>query len=263
MIAVPGYHVETVLGRGRCSVVYLATERRCGRKLALKVARRTQLERMIQAKDFAPEFAAQSALAHRHVLQVYGHGVHAEEAFLAMEIAERGPLALQRGPVAPAKAFALVVQAASALAMLHREGWVHRDVKPANLLQRSDGSLALGDFGSARRHGEGASQPGAVVGTPQYAAPEQSQGAAAQPVADVYSLGIVLYEMLMGQVPYPGETLTELFCQHQLASVPRLPAAQGIWQPLLDAMLAKEPHARPRDGATVFHELQRLQKGLS
>lgn len=151
-------------------------------------------------------------------------------------------------------------QAAGALDSIHRLGWVHRDVKPANLLLRANGTLALSDFGCACRRGEGASsQEGAMVGTPRYAAPEQSRGAPADPAEDVYSLGACLYEMLCGHPLYPGETPTELLGQHLLAPVPRLPSQLASWQPLLDAMLAKDTRQRLADGHAVLRQLQRIQ----
>jgi serine/threonine-protein kinase PpkA len=128
-------------------------------------------------------------------------------------------------------------------------------------LLRGDGSLALADLGCARERGKAGPLPaGTVVGTPRYAAPEQSAGAPADPSADVYSLGVVLYELLCGQPPYPGTTLTELLCQHLLAPVPRLPLQRGAWQTLLDAMLAKDPCERLPDGQAVVEKLQHLHR---
>lgn len=263
MNAVASYPVDAVLGRGRSSVVYLAHEPRTGRQLALKVARRADLVRQGREADFSHEFTALRTLAHRHVIQVTDHGVQGDNAFLVMEVADGGPLPIPATALEPARVHALMTQAASALAELHRLGWVHRDLKPANLLQRTDGSLALADFGCACRAGESGPLPaGAVTGTPQYAAPEQIEGRAAHPAADVYSLGILLHQLLTGRVPYPGETVTELLGQHLLAPVPRLPRERSGWQPLLDSMLAKAPCERLRDGAAVLQALQRLQKDL-
>ena len=250
-----GYDIEAVLGRGRCSVVYLAREQRGQRKVALKMARRTTLASARQ--DFSAEFAALSALASRHVVQVFGHGVSGGDAFLAMEAALGS---LPPGRRAAVEVLPLMRQAATALQQLHAQHWVHRDVKPANLLVRADGSLALADFGCARR--QGAADPlekDTVVGTPQYSAPEQFQGAPAQPAADVYSLGAVLHELLCGEPPFPGQTPAELFSQHLLAPVPRLAQEHAAWQPLLDAMLAKDPAARPAGAGDLLERLQRQE----
>ncbi|MEO7547487.1 MAG: serine/threonine-protein kinase [Ramlibacter sp.] len=265
MNTIPGYQVEAELGRGRSSAVYLACDVRHGRKVALKLARRARLAAAGPARDFSREFTAATALAHPHVLQVFDHGIAGDDAFLAMEVAAGGHLGAQPAALPAPRAVLLLRQAAGALGRLHQQGWVHRDVKPANLLLRADGSLALADFGCALREGMIDALPaGSVTGTPRYAAPEQSQGGPARPAADVYSLGAVLYELLCGQPLFPGETLTELFCQHQLAPVPRLPAALRGWQSLLDAMLAKDPRARPGDGNALLRELQRTEtRGLS
>lgn len=249
-----GYDIEAVLGRGRCSIVYLAREQRASRKVALKMARRTTLA---AHQDFSREFAALSALAHRHVVQVFSHGVSGDEAFLSMEVA-RGPL--QAGQRPAAEVLPLMRQAATALQHLHAQQWVHRDVKPANLLVRADGSLALADFGCARRRGwSDPQEKGTLVGTPRYCAPEQFQGAPAQPATDVYSLGVLLHELLCGEAPFPGQTPAELFSQHLLAPVARLAQEEAAWQPVLDAMLAKDPAARPADAGIVLDRLQRLE----
>lgn len=248
-----GYRIEAVLGRGRCSIVYLAREPR-GRRIALKMARRAQLPGA--GRDFSAEHAALSALAHPHIVQVHGHGVSGEEAFLSMEALRP----LQAGQRSAAEVLRLMRQAAAALRQLHARQWVHRDVKPANLLVREDGSLALADFGCARHRGfADPHEQGALVGTPRYSAPEQFEGASAQPTADVYSLGVLMHELLCGEPPFPGQTPQELFSQQLLAPVPRLAQAHDAWQPLLDAMLAKEPAARPADAGVVLEALQRME----
>ncbi len=249
--ALGGYVLEAVIGRGRGSTVHLARSAD-GARIALKAAKRP--------KDFRAEFALARSLRHPHMVSVQDHGHDGGHAFLAMEHCAGGDLA-RRAPD-PADAGALFLQAAQALAHLHANGWVHRDVKPANLLLRADGSLALADLGSAARRGAGASAVANIVlGTPRYAAPEQSQGAPADPAADVYGLGLVLHEWLCGQPAHAGQTTTELLCQHLLAPVPPLPARHAGWQPLLDAMLAKEAGRRPADGAAVLRQLKQLPCG--
>ena len=247
-----GYRLEREIGRGRQSVVYLASQPGDKRRVALKVRR--------EAPGFEREFATQAALSDPHVIAVFDGGWSAGAAYLAMEYAAGGSMATRRGPLGHGTVLTVMTQASHALRRLHLQRWVHRDVKPANLLVRGDGDVALSDFGSARRARQPETlPPGLVIGTPRYAAPEQSRGAAADPAADVYSLGVCLHEMLTGEPPYAGVTPTELLGQHLLAPVPRLPREHAAWQPLLDAMLAKEPHDRLADGEAVLLQLQRME----
>lgn len=244
-----GYTLDRVLGRGRHSIVYLARDEHHDREVALKVSPR----------NLGNEFRTQAGLSHVHAIEVYECGTQEGEGFLAMEYAAGGCIARAGHAVESARVHSLFTQATQALAALHWQGWVHRDLKPAHLLVRADGRVALADFGCARKRGQANTEPaGIVIGTPAYAAPEQNQGAAADPRADVYSLGACLYQMLSGKPPFPGETLTEMFGQHQMAPLPRLPKEQAAWQPLLQDMLAKDPRDRPADGAAVLERLQRM-----
>lgn len=258
--AIAGYRLGRLLGRGRHCDVYVAHDTRRSRPVALKLARADSAN---PGCDLAREFTAMRAAQHSHVVAAFEHGRCGGQAFLAMEHVAGGTLAQQRGALGPADVFRLMRQAAGALAALHRQGWVHRDVKPANLLLRQGGSLALGDFGCACRSGEGARTGERVVtGTPRYAAPEQSEGAPAHAAADVYALGACLYEILSGAPLVSGETLTEVFSQHLLAPVPKLAAGEAAWQPLLEALLAKDPGQRPADGQAVLWRLQREERFL-
>jgi serine/threonine protein kinase len=170
-----------------------------------------------------------------------------------MEHLQGGDLARRlREPLPREQALSLLRQAAGALAQLHRQGLVHRDVKPANFLLRADGSLVLADFGLVAEAGQQDVVPGTLVGTPRYVAPEQLQGAPAAPAADVYGLGVLLYEMLCGRPPFAGETLAEVLAQHLVATPAPLPAALADLQPLADRMLAREVHTRLPDADAVL-----------
>lgn len=245
----PRYCLERVVARGRHATLWLAADRERGDEVALKVAQRG---------CFAREFETTQALADDHVVPARDCGVLGDgRPFIAMDYLRRGDLARARLPEGGIES--ALRDAALALAGVHRHGWVHRDLKPAHFLLRSDGNVVLCDFGSACRIGARENQATlSVIGTPRYAAPEQMQGAAAAPSADVYSLGVCLFELLAGKPPFRGETLTELFSQHVRAPIPRLPGDASHWQTLVDALLAKNPANRPADGGAVLEQLAAL-----
>lgn len=247
----PRFRIESALGRGRHASLWLAMDRERRERVALKIAPRGCFRR---------EFDTHKAVEHGRVVKAHDCGVLSDgRPYLALEYLCRGNLAHARLPDGAADR--VLHEAALALAGVHRRGWVHRDIKPAHLLLREDGSVALCDFGSACR--AGAREDGAtpsLIGTPRYAAPEQMEGDSASPAADVYSLGICAFELLAAKPPFPGETLTELFSQHVRAPVPRLAPDAAHWQPLVDALLAKDPARRPADGAAVLERLAALRE---
>lgn len=257
---VAGYHLLRKVGEGRLATVYLAHDID-GAEVALKVLRRGHAGNAARAAAFAREFGIPAAIHDRNVVRVYEQLAGDGDSAIAMEYLGGGHVGerIGRGLTAAA-AQSLLRQAASALSALHRHGYAHGDVKPANLLLRANGELVLADFGLARRLDD-ASAPvkaGLVLGTPRYAAPEQTQCGMVAAAADVYSLGVVGYEMLCGRPPFRGDTMLEVFSQHLMAPVPRLPAALARFQPLLDAMLAKQVGARLADGQAVVRQIDLL-----
>jgi serine/threonine protein kinase len=241
---VPGYRLLRQIGRGRRTCAWLAWDlnKRADVVLKLEAAPGISLQR---------DSAVAARVQGPNLVRVHGQGRTAAWSYVAMEHVAGGDLAGQLGqPLPRAQALSVLRQAAGALAQLHRQRLVHRDVKPANFLLRADGSLVLADFGLVAEEGhvDPGTTHGLIVGTPRYVAPEQLQGAPAAPAADVYSLGVLLYEMLCGRPPFPGETLMEVLAQHLLAAPAPLPAVLADLQPLVDQMLAKEvgcrfPHA--------------------
>ena len=242
--SIAGYALRHVLARGRRSAVYLAS--RDDVDVALKVSPGT---------DFAREHALLRQLAGDHVIAPHGHGQSPVGGWLALELAPGGSLARARPqPLPLALVRRRLADAARALAHVHARGWVHRDVKPANLLLRADGRLVLGDFGAACPQGT-APPRGQMVGTPLYACPELAEAAPATPAMDVYALGAVLHEWLTGRPPFTGATAAEQAAQHLVAPVPVLPGLLSRWQPLLDAMLHKDPAQRLAGGLAVLHRI--------
>ncbi|MEJ8839096.1 serine/threonine-protein kinase [Ramlibacter sp. AN1133] len=245
---IPGFRLLRQVGRGRHAAAWLAWDAGADCEVVLKLQ---------PAGDgsLMREYAVAQRLASPHIVQVFGCGEAHGCGWLAMEHLPGGNLRRLIGQGNTAQeALVLLRQAAEAVAQLHRQELVHRDVKPDNLLLRATGELVLADFGLVTPCGalDPRAQPGAVVGTPRYVAPEQLQGAGAAPAADVYSLGVLLHEMLCGCPPFSGETLMEVLSQHLVAPPPRLPADIAPLQPLLDRMLAKEVKDRLPDADAVL-----------
>jgi serine/threonine-protein kinase PpkA len=243
---VPGYRVLRQVGSGRRSTAWLAWDAARGAEVVLK----------LQPAGHATlrhEYEIAGSLAGESIVQVHEYGQAGSSVYLAMEFIPGGTLARRlQDSVTPRQALGLLRQAAEALARLHRRQLVHRDVKPHNFLLRADGRLVLADLGLVVPAGSQPAAPYGLFGTPRYVAPEQLQGAPAAAAADVYSLGVLLHEMLTGAVPFAGQTLTEVLSQHLVAVPPRLPAALAALQPLADRMLAQEAQCRLRDADAVL-----------
>ncbi len=266
MIEIPGYRILRQLGRGGMATVYLATQESVQREVALKV----MSPALLLDADFGERFLREARIAaklhHRHVVGIHDVGHAGERHYIAMEYLAGGPVLAKDGSTRD-RAFALRVarEIASALNYAQEKGFVHRDVKPDNILLRDDGSAVLTDFGIARASDGGArmTRTGTIVGTPHYMSPEQARGRTIDGRADLYSLGVVLYEMLVGRVPYHAEDSLAVGIKHITEPVPRLPAGFEHLQPLLDRMLAKEPDDRFQTGNELAAAIVESERGLS
>jgi len=243
------------------SSVFLAEDEEHGRQVVLKVLNGRRGDDEALWKRFFQECAILSSVHHPHVVRIYDQGFGEELAYIAMEHLAGGTLRdLIQRRLWPRQALALISQAAGGLAEIHRCGIVHRDVKPANLMLRNDGEVVLTDFGVAKWLDRKAEQTlhGEILGTPYYISPEQAQCAEVTPRTDLYSLGVIFYEMLTGDRPYRGETIPEILAQHVTAPVPRLPGALAGYQPLVDGMLAKRPEDRFANADTLLAAIKRV-----
>ena len=264
MVEIPGYRVVRPIGRGGMATVYLAVQASLEREVALKVlcppggllaADPACSERFLREARLA------GSLHHRHIVAVHDVGVHEGCAYLAMEYLPCGSIAPLAGQVDANTALDCIAQIASALDDAHARGIVHRDVKLENILRHEDGSFLLSDFGIARVAGGDSVRTlqGLTVGTPTYMSPERWTSAQFDGRADLYSLGVVLYALLVGRLPFDAEDAVAIGLQHREAPVPLLPPAHAALQPLLDALLAKNPDDRPATGAAVIAAVQRLR----
>jgi serine/threonine protein kinase len=201
-----------------------------------------------------------------HVIRIYDQGFTDDHAYIAMEYFEHGDLRRElRGGMSQQRVVEVVAQVARALAAIHAHGIIHRDLKPENIMLRADGSVALADFGVAKsilgpetftftetRHGD-------VVGTPYYLSPEQVSGEEITPATDLYSLGVMTWEMLTGERPYRAETLAQLLALHLSAPTPRLPQAHLALEPVVDRLMAKRPADRYASAADVLADLDQRE----
>jgi serine/threonine protein kinase len=251
------YRVERPLGHGAMSTVDLALDVELDRKVALKrLAENLSRDEDLRAR-FQREARLAAKLAHPNVVRVYDVGEDDEgRPFIAMEYVDGETLAelvTRRGPLPPKEVAELGIQACRGLAAAHDAGLVHRDVKPQNLLLRSDGVLKLGDFGVAvGLEGTRLTMAGTVLGTAAYLAPEQARGEEVTAAADVYGLGAVLYELLTGRPPRNPATLAELT---HTDAIPTPQDAPPDLARIVMRCLATEPSDRPASAAEVAREL--------
>jgi serine/threonine-protein kinase PpkA len=261
VIDVPGYRVLRPIGRGGMATVYLAIQESVQREVALKVLSSTLAGEDEFGERFLREARIAAKLRHPHVVAVHDVGRCGDVHYMAMELLPGGPV-LRRGESGGDEAYALRVtrEIADALDYAHARGVVHRDIKPDNILLREDGAAVLTDFGIARANDAvRMTRTGAIVGTPQYMSPEQARGKPLDGRADLYSLGIVLHELLTGRAPFQAEDPVAVGIQHITAPRPRLPAELERLQPLLDRLLATAPERRFQSGREVVAAVAALQ----
>ncbi len=263
------FKVESYIGAGGMGVVYGAEQVTLHRKVALKVLRGELMAQADMAERFRREAQLLSSVEHPAVVRVIDFGFERGLAVLVLDYVEGDALslAMRDGPMPPARAVPLLVQLAQGLTAIHAKGIVHRDLKPDNVMltKALDGEVArLLDFGIARFATPdipGVTQQGMAIGTPEYLAPEQALGQPPQQSSDIYSFGVVAYQMLAGKLPLPGKTAAELISQHiQQAPTPLLEAAPQLAEfPVLAQLvmrcLEKSPAARPQTAAALVDEL--------
>ncbi len=266
VIEIPGYKILRQLGRGGMATVYLATQESVQRDVALKIMSPTLLADPDFGERFLREARIAAKLHHRHVVGVHDVGREADYHYIAMEYLGGGALLTEDGEPRPVPFTLRVIrEIASALNYAHAKGFVHRDIKPDNILLRDDGSAALTDFGIARASDSAThmTRTGTVIGTPHYMSPEQARGRPVDGRADLYSLGIVLYEMLMGRVPFHADDSLAVGIMHITQPVPILPEHLSALQPILNRLLAKQPDERFQNGAALADAIEQIEIGIA
>jgi serine/threonine-protein kinase PpkA len=259
-----GYRLSRKIGSGGMTEVYLAVRESDGLPVVLKVLDAAGKATSAHLSRFIQEYTLLSRIDDPHVIRIYDQGFTDDHAYIAMEYFERGDLRseLTRG-MTQQRVLEVVVQVARALDAIHGLGIIHRDLKPENIMLRPDGSVALADFGVAKsmltaenlaltqtRHGD-------VVGTPYYLSPEQAAGHAITPGTDLYSLGVMTWEMLTGERPFTADSLDMLLARHLNAPTPELPLEHRDLQPVVDRLMAKRPEQRYASAAELLDDLER------
>ncbi len=259
-IRIPGIKVLHLIGEGGTSRVYLASRERDDEPLVVKILRSEVTADSRALARFMEEYSLVERIQSRHVARIYDHGSADEHAYLVMEFFEGGDLNKRLGGKAlpPPECLRLFRELMLALGDIHEKGILHRDLKPQNLMFRDDGSLAIVDFGIAKHidavdmtgHGE-------ILGTPRYMSPEQVQGKVLDLRTDIYSAGVLLFQMLTGRHVFEGNSAVEVALQHLNTPPPALPEELERYQRLLDKLLEKDRDARFRNADEVLGFLAR------
>ncbi len=245
------YEILAVLGRGGMAVVYRARQESMKRDVAVKVIKTN----LAQVGDFLDRFSREAQmvalLSHPHILKVFDYGQQGDQVFLVMELLTGGSLAgmIKQGPLPLAIAARALDQIGSALDHAHRRGIIHRDLKPQNILLDEEGNTFLTDFGIAKLINDTTSltNPNLTIGTPAYMSPEQCEGRPLDQRADVYALGILMFELLAGQVPFNADTPLSVMYMHIHTPPPSLRKLRAGVPPGLETVLNKALAKNPDD----------------
>jgi serine/threonine-protein kinase len=264
------YELVRHIARGGMAQVYLAQDLLLDRPVAIKVLFPELSSDPSFVERFRREAQAAANLSHANIVSIYDWGQGEHTYFIVMEYIDGQTLSslIRQGPLAPMRAAAIGADIASALDFAHRRGVIHRDVKPGNVLIDRAGRVKVADFGIARavsHASEGLTQTGAVMGTATYFSPEQAQGLPVDARSDVYSLGIVLYEMVTGKPPFSGDSPVAIAYKHvrEYPAPPSSinPAVPADYEAIVMAAMAKDPEERYQSAADLSDDLVRFQRG--
>ena len=261
-INIPGYRILRPIGEGGMASVFLAVQESLDREVALKVMSPILAANAEFASRFVVEGKITAKLQHPNLVTVYDIGSHSGVYYLAAEYIPGGTLKdkVSEGGLSVAQILDITTDIAQGLDFAHSKGFVHRDVKPGNVLFRADGRVVLADFGIAKAmDGSNSSTvAGASIGTPDYMSPEQARGEPVDGRSDLYSLGTVLYELLVGTPPYQAGDPFTVALMHVTHPVPQLPEPYEWLQPLVSGLMAKQADQRYKTGAAFVEALHQL-----
>ncbi len=256
---IPGYSVRRQLGCGSTADVYLAQRDHDGITVVIKLLREGFTGDQQAIARFLVEAQILERLDSPEVVRVHAHGVEEGRAYVVMEYLGHGDLRhrIMEG-INVGQALEFIQAIARGLSTVHKRGVVHRDLKPANIMFRYDDSLALTDFGISKRMDVDLelTTVGTIIGTPSYMSPEQCDGLEVDGRSDLYSAGVILFEMLAGYRPFDGESTTRVFLMHSMAPVPQLPAEVAHFQAVVERLMSKQPQDRFQSGTALLEALK-------
>lgn len=266
------YQILNTIANGGMSVVYRAKDLILEREIALKVLKRDLSENQVFRNKFRAEAKASAKLSHPNILTTYDFGLDSKRLFIVMELVDGSDLKdwiANDKFTSKVSRYHLLIQASSGLAYAHQQGIVHCDIKPQNMLVSDEGSLKISDFGISRaletisrneKHSE-------VWGSPFYISPEQGRGSPPSPASDVYSLGVILYEVFTGKLPFAGDDVLVLIEKHQseILIPPRTinPTIPEYLERIITKALEKDPNKRFTNGSEIFKELNSLSGNIN
>ena len=245
---IPGYVVLKKVGQGGMSVIYLAHRKSDSKKVVIKVLSAGLSENDTQVIRSNQEFALISRINSPHIVKLYDHGKADGSTYTVMEYFSSGDLKQRMAKgITQNQAISFLRQICSGLAAIHGCGVIHRDLKPANIMFREDDTLAIIDFGISRDINSqlDLTQPGQIIGTPNYMAPEQgNSGYKPDARSDIYAVGVMLFELLTGKKPYRAANAASIIYKHTHDPIPKLPNQYFEMQGIIDQCMAKFPHQR-------------------
>jgi serine/threonine-protein kinase PpkA len=260
---IPGFDVKRTIGRGGMATVFLAIQQSLDREVVLKTLNTTHDETGDFFERFLKEGRIIASLRHPHIVTIFDIGTADDLVYISMEYVDGGDLRAKiDNRLAPVRGLDLLTKIGQALEYAHKKGIVHRDVKPANILFRSDGTPLLSDFGIAKDFtvDKELTSTGTILGSPFYMSPEQAEGLPVDGRTDIYSLGIIFYEMLTGEKPYEGDSAIKVIMKHIQSPVPQLPPELDQFQPLLNRLMCKNRDQRIADAGQLLTEVAELRE---
>jgi eukaryotic-like serine/threonine-protein kinase len=263
-VMIRGHRCIRQVGSGGMCTIYLAESERAGTLVVLKVFNQVPdvSERIVSFDRFLQEYEIVAGLKHKNIVRIYDLGIADDHAYIAMEHFPAGDLRQRmKKPLLPITALKFLEQIASALEAIHSVGVLHRDLKPANVMLRADGSVCLIDFGLAKANELDVSLTGTreIFGTPYYMSPEQGHAEEIDARSDLYSLGVMFYEMLIGRKPYTGATAMEVIYKHKRADLPEIAPQFADYREILLRLLAKSPADRYQSAGALLEAIASLK----